>query len=56
MDNVNYVYDLARELAVKAQKKLSEEEGVSVNLHYLQSYFDEAIGNAIEREKSEEEE
>lgn len=43
--------DLARDLAVRAQKELYDEE-LFVNVDYLQSYFDEAIHNAIERQKN----
>ena len=40
---------LCRELSLKAQRNLFEiDENLFVNIDYLQSYFDEAIHNAIE--------
>lgn len=43
--------DLARELALKAQRKIMSKSDLFVNVDYLQGYFDEAIHNAIERQK-----
>jgi hypothetical protein len=47
----NQIDELARKLAVQAQRELFEVGDTFVNVDNLQAYFDEAIHNAIDRER-----